>query len=354
MTNRTAAREAQVSSASGPITFSAAASSARKSSAPSWHPAMTRTEFTRYIFASLDAIVADRELPPNAFGVAYVISQHLDRETNEAFPGTDVIADEAGMAQSTVRAMVDKLAERGHYAVEFGRRGSGHSNKYRLTALERTAAKPGPEKQRPLAISEQEKQRPVAILDEAGKERIRRKKQRPVAMNHYNHLERGFAARLVDRGNLTDSKTADDAPSSPDGNYPFRAPDGAKNPDDARVSLDESPEQLGGADAANAAGDGAALTTPGYNERDFQHLREIYPNRNDEAGARLAFCMALREGATVEALTIPVQRFASRNSKGRTLAKFIAAGHWRGYQRPRDERGQCVRSVIAGHARAGL
>ena len=150
---------------------------------------MTSTEFTRYIFASLDVIAKDKDLPSAAKVVAYVISQHLNKGTNEAFPGTDVIADEAGMAKSTVRAMVDKLAEHGHYAVEFGSKGSGHSNKYTLTALEPTAVKMKPRKERTGAVSDHGKGRTVALLDDAAKGRFDQIKGRTVAMNHYNHQE---------------------------------------------------------------------------------------------------------------------------------------------------------------------
>jgi helix-turn-helix protein len=233
------------------------AASPRKSSPAPWRPGMTSKEFTRYIFASLDVIVADKELPSAAFGVAYVIAQHLNKETNEAFPGTDVIAEEAGLAQSTVRAMVDKLAERGHYAVEFGSRGSGHSNKYRLTALEPTAAKMKPRKQRTAAVSDLRKERTVAVLDDMAKERFQGIKQRTVAMNHYNHQEPGLRpGGLVDRVKRNQlTETSDDARLSPvkgTGEVPLSAAVAAENPD---ADKKQPNAQLGTpANAHNGAG----------------------------------------------------------------------------------------------------
>src|SRR4051812_24785904 len=115
MFDKPAAREAQAATAIDTITI-ADAGSEKLSQAES-------RAFTRAIFANLDVIAADRELPSPAFRVAYVISQHLNKKTREAFVGTDLIASKAALSKSTVRAMVEKLRERGHYVVEFGRQG---------------------------------------------------------------------------------------------------------------------------------------------------------------------------------------------------------------------------------------
>jgi hypothetical protein len=94
--------------------------------------AQARKEFTRNIFVWLDQIVCEKSLPSNGFAVAYVISQHLNRETGEAFPSTETIGDRSGLYPASVRAMVKALADAGHLAVEWGRKGRGHPNRYRM------------------------------------------------------------------------------------------------------------------------------------------------------------------------------------------------------------------------------
>jgi hypothetical protein len=107
-----------------------------------------RDDYTADRFRWNDQVVADRELPPSAFKVAYVIATSLWRnkgtvtlvtpettasdQIREAWIGTREIADKIGMSRFTVMTMVRRLVEQGHLEVDPGRRGRGHSNHYRL------------------------------------------------------------------------------------------------------------------------------------------------------------------------------------------------------------------------------
>jgi hypothetical protein len=172
----------------------------------------SRTQHTRSVFRWLDGISSDKDVPPAAFEVAYNIAQFLNWKTREGYPSTDTIADRAGMAQSTVRKMLNVLDNLGHLEVIRGRRGRGHPNIYRPIVKERSTA-----------ISVTRKERSVAVLDIAAKERLehlkergRSVKERGLAMNHCittDSTERGgLTARPVnvDRADVTELTKTDD------------------------------------------------------------------------------------------------------------------------------------------------
>jgi Helix-turn-helix domain len=88
---------------------------------------------TRDLFLWLNAVKADRELPPSAFLVAYEIGQHFNsRHGGAAWPGLETIAASIGLDKATVIRAVKRLRQRGHLLVEPGRSGRGHSNRYRM------------------------------------------------------------------------------------------------------------------------------------------------------------------------------------------------------------------------------
>jgi hypothetical protein len=89
-------------------------------------------QHTRRVFVWLDQVALDKNLPASAFKVAYVIAQHLNEESGEAFPGSDRIASNIAMSQATVIAMVRQLQKNGHLGVDPGCAGRGHSNRYRM------------------------------------------------------------------------------------------------------------------------------------------------------------------------------------------------------------------------------
>jgi hypothetical protein len=83
--------------------------------------AALKTKFYRERSAWLNQIVADPGLPASAFKVAYVIGEHLNRTTGEAWPSILTIAKGAAMASGGVSTMVRRLEARGYLAVEKGR-----------------------------------------------------------------------------------------------------------------------------------------------------------------------------------------------------------------------------------------
>ena len=105
--------------------------------------------FTRDRFRWLDAALPlDTKMPPAAFIVGYAIATALRRDSGnalfmsasnkpdvvvcEAWIGAPDIAAKIGMSKATVFAMVSKLENHGYVQIEPGKRGSGHSNHYRL------------------------------------------------------------------------------------------------------------------------------------------------------------------------------------------------------------------------------
>ena len=88
-------------------------------------------DFTRDLFAWLNVALADRRIGPFAFQVAYVLSQHVNRETGEAWPSQDRIAERMGGSARGVRKALHELQAAGLVAVASG--GGRHVvNRYRL------------------------------------------------------------------------------------------------------------------------------------------------------------------------------------------------------------------------------
>src|SRR5436309_10374497 len=119
MTNRTAAREAQDPQSAAPE------KSAR--------------EFTGDIFRWLDQVAIDPDLPPSAFKIAYVIAEHVNRQSGDAWPSSRTIATACALSQPSVIDLVPKLVANGHLALEPGRAGRGHSHRYRLILKDQAA-----------------------------------------------------------------------------------------------------------------------------------------------------------------------------------------------------------------------
>lgn len=96
------------------------------------HGTDTTREHTRKMFAWLNQVKRDPGLPASAFKVAFEIQQHVTAGGLTAWPGSDTIAKNIAMSKGTVISRVKELEARGHLAITPGRRGSGHSNRYRL------------------------------------------------------------------------------------------------------------------------------------------------------------------------------------------------------------------------------
>ncbi len=93
-------------------------------------------QHTRRLFDWQRQIVGDHDLPRSALHVAFVIADHVNRETGIAWPGQDRIAEMAGLSKSGVRKAIAALAERGHLDVSAGQG-------FRVTSRYRMVIKPG-------------------------------------------------------------------------------------------------------------------------------------------------------------------------------------------------------------------
>jgi hypothetical protein len=101
--------------------------------------------FTRDLFAWLNQVKADADLPASAFKVAFELGQHANRkrfgETGHltAWPSLETIAAGIGMSPRTARGMARRLAEAGHVEVKTGH-GPGHPSTYTLCKNRQPAA----------------------------------------------------------------------------------------------------------------------------------------------------------------------------------------------------------------------
>lgn len=78
--------------------------------------------FTRDKLSWLDQVAADSAVLPSAFKLAYVLaSRFLNRQSGDAFPRQEQLAEAAGMSERTVRTLIDQLVEHGHLEVIRGR-----------------------------------------------------------------------------------------------------------------------------------------------------------------------------------------------------------------------------------------
>jgi Helix-turn-helix domain len=73
----------------------------------------------------------DPELPANAFKVASVLADHLNRKSRMAWPDQATIADLAGLSESAVKRMIAALRRHGYLDLVSGG-GAGHSSRYRF------------------------------------------------------------------------------------------------------------------------------------------------------------------------------------------------------------------------------
>ncbi|MHC2424138.1 hypothetical protein ACVII1_007140 [Bradyrhizobium elkanii] len=76
---------------------------------------MSGDPFTSAIFRWLNAVAADPTLPPAAFKLAYIISQHINRTSHKAWPSQATLKEAIGVKdERSVRRLTDALEERGH------------------------------------------------------------------------------------------------------------------------------------------------------------------------------------------------------------------------------------------------
>lgn len=80
---------------------------------------------TAAIFRWLDRVAADPELPAAAFRLGYVISQHINRTSHQAWPSQETLRDAIGLKGEdgrSVRRLTTALANGGYLVMHRGRR----------------------------------------------------------------------------------------------------------------------------------------------------------------------------------------------------------------------------------------
>jgi DNA-binding transcriptional ArsR family regulator len=76
---------------------------------------MAGDPFTSTIFRWLNTVAADPSLPPAAFKLAYIISQHINRGTHQAWPSQTTLKEAIGVKdERSVRRLTEALEEGGH------------------------------------------------------------------------------------------------------------------------------------------------------------------------------------------------------------------------------------------------
>jgi hypothetical protein len=81
----------------------------------------TGDPFTANRFRWLDQVQDDPALNGSDFALAYAISRHLNRETNDAWPSVAQLGARHGSTERTVLTCLGKLRARGHLSIESGR-----------------------------------------------------------------------------------------------------------------------------------------------------------------------------------------------------------------------------------------
>jgi hypothetical protein len=94
---------------------------------------------TRAKLQWLDAIAEDRQIPHLAFRLAYVIaSKYLNRNSGEAWPSHQTLANDLDVNEKTVRLNIAVLAKANRLRVTSGR-GRGNTNIYEIISVNRAA-----------------------------------------------------------------------------------------------------------------------------------------------------------------------------------------------------------------------
>jgi hypothetical protein len=194
---------------------------------------LTRQQRGDMAFRYLDWLVT-KNVPSGGFLLLYAITQCFN-EVNQfhCFPSIDYLAALIKRAPSTVWSMLPKLEEIGVIEIEWGSKGSGHPNTYRLPAVflefyfgpgKGQTPKPvlAPKKPRQIGVS---KPRQVGVSDQPQnpdtapkKPRSTVGKPRHIGVSHFlatdsHKKERGSAARSADADResaTTNSATVDD------------------------------------------------------------------------------------------------------------------------------------------------
>jgi DNA-binding transcriptional regulator YhcF (GntR family) len=88
--------------------------------------------FATRTFTWLRQVAADKALRPSDLAICVALTRYLTEHDHDgqAYPSCQTLADDAGLAESTVVRGVRRLEAQGHLTVAWGQQGSGHSNHY--------------------------------------------------------------------------------------------------------------------------------------------------------------------------------------------------------------------------------
>jgi Helix-turn-helix domain len=132
----------------------------------------------------------DRSLPPSKTAVAVVLADRSNYEKPDTWPSIATIAEECGMAESSAVETIQKLIAAGHLNSTPGRRGRGHSTRYRLIV-----------KPRPAEVYVTEKTPGFAPI-----------KPRPAEVNLLSNLSSAASPRTTVHVDKQNAETQDSAP----------------------------------------------------------------------------------------------------------------------------------------------
>jgi hypothetical protein len=94
---------------------------------------MSKDIFTKHRFTWLEGVMADPQVGPADFAIAFAISSFTNRESGDAWPTQETIAKKVRMTERGVRKIIDKLVSTGHISKVAGQ-GWRQPNVYRLVA----------------------------------------------------------------------------------------------------------------------------------------------------------------------------------------------------------------------------
>jgi hypothetical protein len=277
---------------------------------------LTSTDRADLAFRYLDWLLT-KKVPSGGFRLLYVILQCFNKENPfEAFPSIEYISQRIDRRPSSVWEMLPKLEKIGSIEIEWGSRGSGHPNVYRLPA-EFLEFYFGPEKgrrkqfkkPRPTGVSKPRRtgvsgslETPVQPLENTCLPPL---KPRPAGVNHLEPpqttKERAYGPRSADADKESNQSTTVDAPPSP----PLITTDDASiseplRPIPAAIAAHRTVGELEPACQATSENMGSAAKAgdDAWRRRSFATIKSSYPQDHvgNQARAFAAFETALNAG----------------------------------------------------------
>jgi hypothetical protein len=259
---------------------------------------MSSKSFTRQIFSWLRQINIDCELPPNAAKVAITLAADYFNEDQGgmAWAALQTIASDARLAKATVISMVRRLQGRGHLRIEWGKRGSGHSNHYFMVLKTEHGD----------LFEHAEKRSAAADLSDPNKRSTcgARKGQNRGGKRSTFEEKRSEALDLNRLESPNKRREESKTPASDDASLNFNEPG---EPEGQSINP-PSPEQA----ALRLATEERPAQTenPKPPPDRFEEFWSIYPRRVAKGAARKAFASAIRRGIDPDVIIAGVEMYA--------------------------------------------